>query len=73
MLLIMEIVRNADTLCVCSLKMHSLLMLNAVIFLVTSGIHVEQQHLLSRPIIYAVVLLGITVMKRTYAGWVTPT
>ena len=57
------------------LKIHSLLLLNAVVFLVTSGINVEQQHLISLSfhIIYAVILLGNTVMKRVYAVWVIPT
>jgi hypothetical protein len=62
----MEIVLNANTLCAFVLKMHSFLLLNAVVFLVTSGIHVEQHHLLSLHIIYAVFLLGNTVMKRVY-------
>jgi hypothetical protein len=46
---------------------------NAVVFLVTSGIHVEQKHLLALPIIDAMILLGDTVLKRTYAVCVIPT
>ena len=52
--------------------MHNHLMLNAILFLVTSGIYVEQQDLLSLHIIYAVILLENTVMEGTYAVWVIP-